>query len=119
MADQDNVRERISKAWHHHREGRASDAMKEFQTIVQQFPKDIDANYGLGLAQKNSGDVDGAIKSFKNALELIVQSKQSYEASHEQSQDPDHIKTPEEDRFMMLTRMVKQRLSELQQSARA
>lgn len=114
MAAQSNVSELISRAWNLQREGKASAAVIEFQKIVQQYPKDIDAAYGLGLAQKTSGQIEDAIRTFTNALSLINDSKQTYEASRSRSPEQENIKTPEDDRFQMLSRMVNQRLSELQ-----
>jgi tetratricopeptide (TPR) repeat protein len=113
MASQSNVSELISRAWNLQREGKASAAVTEFQKIVQQHPKDIDAAYGLGLAQKASGQVEDAIRTFTVALGLINDSKQTYESSRVRNSEQDNIKTPEDDRFQMLSRMVNQRLTEL------
>lgn len=117
MASQNNVSELVSRAWNLQREGQSSTAVTEFQKIFQQHPKDIDAAYGLGLAQKASGHVEDAIRTFQIALELIEDNKRTYEASRSRSPEQDNIKTPEDDRFQMLSRMVKQRLAELQTSS--
>jgi DNA-binding SARP family transcriptional activator len=119
MANQSNTSELVSSAWNLQREGRASAAVTEFQKLVQQHPKDIDANYGLALAQKTSGQVEDAIRTFKNTLELIEDSKKSYEASRVRNPEQDNIKTPEDDRFQMLSRMVNQRLAELQKASKS
>lgn len=111
---QNNLSESVSRAWNHQREGHADTAVAEFQKLVQQNPRDIDANYGLALAQKKVGQTEAAIKTFKNTLELIAESKKAYESSRTRSDELDMIKTPEDDRFMMLNRMVQQRLAELE-----
>ncbi len=110
---QNSLSDAISHAWNHQREGHPDAAIGEFQKILQQNPRDIDANYGLGIAQKALGQTDAAIKTFKNTLELIAESKKAYDSTRNQSGELDTIKTPEDDRFMMLNRMVQQRLSEL------
>ena len=114
MAEQDTIRDLVSKAWNYQREGKPDTAAAEFEKIVQKYPQDIDANYGLGLALKSAGQIDRAVKSFKTTLELVAESKKTYDATKDQSSDQDTIKTPEDDRFMMLSRMVNQRLAELQ-----
>ena len=119
MASQSNVSELVSRAWNLQREGKASAAVTEFQKIVQQHPKDIDAAYGLGLAQKSAGQIEDAIRTFTNALGLINDSKQMYESSRVRNPEQDNIKTPEDDRFQMLNRMVSQRLAELQKASKA
>ena len=120
MAEQDTIRDLVSKAWNYQREGKADTAAAEFEKIVQKYPQDIDANYGLGLALKSAGQVDKAMEAFKTALELVAESKKTYDATKEQqSPEQETIKTPEDDRFMMLSRMVSQRLSELQGATQA
>lgn len=114
MALQSPANELLTHAWNCQREGRSDAAITEFQKIIQQYPKDIDANYGLGLAQKAVGQNEAAIATFRVALELINQSKQAYEASRDRSAETENIKTPEDDRFQMLARMVNQRLTELE-----
>ncbi len=118
MASQSNVSDLVSRAWNLQREGRSSAAVTEFQKVVQQHPKDIDANYGLGMAQKASGQVEDAIRTFKIALELIEDNKNTYETSRVRNPEQENIKTPEDDRFQMLSRMVNQRLSELQKASK-
>lgn len=109
MSNQNNVAERVGQAWHHHREGRNDTAIAEFEAILKQNPNDIDANYGLALAQKKAGKTAAARQSFQNTLRLVEDAREVYTASRSDQ----NIKTPEDDRFMMLSRMVKQRLAEL------
>jgi tetratricopeptide (TPR) repeat protein len=112
MSNQNSVAERVGQAWHHHREGRNDAAIAEFQTILKQNPSDIDANYGLGLAQKNLGHFEAARAAFQTTLSLVEAARDAYTAERREHGDS-NIKTPEDDRFQMLSRMVKQRLSEL------
>jgi Flp pilus assembly protein TadD len=112
MSNQNSVTEHVGQAWGHHREGRNEAAVAEFQNILSQNPNDVDANYGLGLAQKAAGDVEAARTSFQTALRLVEEARETYAAAR-QEQGDSNIKTPEDDRFQMLNRMVRQRLSEL------
>ena len=114
MVNSSNVSELVSQAWHHQRNGNTDTAIAEFEKIVNQHPRDIDAIYGLGLSQKTAGQHEAALKSFKTALELVEENKNSYEATRDPSQDGENVRTPEDDRFQMLSRMVQQRLAELQ-----
>ena len=112
MATDNNVNSLVTQAWNHHREGRASAAVTEFEKIVQQTPQDVDAHYGLGLAQKAAGQTAAAINTFKRTLEIISENQKKEDA--QRNQDEDYVKTPEDDRLMMLQRMVSQRLAETQ-----
>lgn len=109
MSSQNNVAERVGQAWHHHREGRHDAAIAEFETILRQNPNDVDANYGLGLAHKAIGRAESARTAFQNALQLIQKANEDYTANRSEN----NVKTPEDDRFAMLNRMVRQRLAEL------
>lgn len=117
MATQNTATDLVSQAWNQLRTGRADAAVTEFQKIVQQYPKDIDANYGLGLAQRATHHDEAAYQTFQKTLELVEESKNTYESERVPNPETDAIKTPEDDRFMMLKRMVSQRLSELKGQA--
>lgn len=107
-----NVTDQVRQAWNLQREGRSETAVAEFQKIVQQHPNDMDANYGLGLAQKKANETEAAIQTFNKTLELIEKNRKAHEARRDPN-DLDNIRTPEDDRLQMLSRMVRQRLSEL------
>jgi len=113
MSNQNNNAERVGQAWNHHREGRNDASIAEFEAILKQNPSDIDATYGLGLAQRAAGRSQAAVESFQRALKLVEQAKDAYQATRSSSQSESNVKTPEDDRFQMLSRMVQQRLSEL------
>ena len=113
MSVQSSTSEKVGQAWRQYREGRTDAAMKEFEAILRQNPEDIDASYGLGLTQKASGQVDLAGKTFSDTLKLINVAKDQYESSRQVNFEDSNVKTPEDDRFMMLDRMVRQRLEEI------
>ena len=98
MSSQNNVAERVGQAWHHHREGRNDAAVAEFETILRQDPNDIDANYGLALAQRAAGRTEAARTAFQNTLRLVEQANQAYTATRNEPSD-NNVKTPEDDRF--------------------
>lgn len=83
----------VSQAWRYQRDGQATSAIAEFERILKQDANNIDANYGMGLAQRSAGRAEESSKYFKRALELVEASETS-------------------DRSMMLGRMLKQRLAE-------
>lgn len=114
MSNQTDLAERIGSAWQQHREGRSESAISEFETILRQNPDDIDANYGIGLAQRAAGRADAAIQSFQTALQLVNKAKTVEDNSRSSEQIESNIKTPEDDRLQMLTRMIQQRITETQ-----
>jgi tetratricopeptide (TPR) repeat protein len=114
MASQNNVSELVTQAWNHQREGRAAAAVSEFEKLVKQHPQDVDVNYGLGLSQKAAGQTAAAISTFRHTLEIIGDSMKIENANR--SVELENVKTPEDDRLMMLQRMVKQRLAEAEKS---
>ena len=97
MAKEDYA-ELLGTAWAAHRLGNQDAAITSFQQILKSSPNQIDALYGLGLAQRNIGQWEAAAASFKKCGELV---------------DNVLAENPHEDRYMMLKRMVSQRLSEM------
>lgn len=114
MMKNDNTSDRIAAGWHYYREGRPDAAINEFESHLKHSPEDVDASYGLGLAQRAAGKAEAATQTFQQTLELLTKAKAAYDASRTSDQAESNIKTPEDDRFMMLSRMIKQRLSEIQ-----
>lgn len=105
----------IGRAWRLHREGNNRTAIEEFEKILRTTPNDVDTHYGLGLALRADGQNAAAIESFTKAMEL---SQRAYDASRQLSEAEGHhgsndLETTEDDRFMMLHRMIGQRLREL------
>lgn len=118
MSAQSNpIEERIGSAWQNHREGRNDAAISAFEEILRKDPDNIDANYGIGLALKADGQMDKALTAFEKALSLTEDARTTYEKSRAQEHPDDNVKTPEDDRFMMLNRMIKQRIEESKQAA--
>jgi hypothetical protein len=99
MSQQD-LATQIGRAWRYHREGRHDDAIAEFERVLKQDRNNVDAYYGLGLAQRKAGLLEAAEASFKRALEL---------AEGERKQHGDGVS----DHSTMLVRMIRQRLAEI------
>ena len=105
----------VGNAWRLHREGNNTAAIKEFREVLKTTPTNVDAYYGLGLALRADGQAGEAIESFRKALETA---QQAYNATRQLSEVDGHpggndLTSIQDDRFMMLTRMIKQRLADL------
>lgn len=110
-----HTEERIGEAWRLHRTGNNSASITLFREIIAKTPKNIDALYGLGLALRADGHIDEAIKTFKEAASLASQGLNAVDTTsqvegHHGSND---LNTYEDDRFLMLSKMIQQRLAEL------
>jgi len=97
MANQDYA-EHLARAWALHRQGQNEAAIREFNGLLLISKDNMDALYGLGLAQRSAGDLEVAAET----LERCVGQIQAALADH-----------PNEDRYEMLEKMAKQRLAEL------
>lgn len=106
----------IGKAWALNRERRFTDAVREFENILKSAPEDVDALYGLGLALKNDHQNEAAIKIFQKVYKMTQDAAFNPQAVDVHAQghmeDTLHVQG-QNDRFLMLTRMIKQRLAEL------
>lgn len=100
---------RLGDAWNAHRQGRNSEAISGFQAIAQSAPEDIDAHYGLGLALRANGNLEDALQAFQKALALVQARSEQLRG---ESRGENQLNTADDDRMMMLTRMVNQRISE-------
>ncbi len=107
--------ERISEAWRLHREGQNESAIGIFQDVIRTAPENVDAYYGLGLAHKAAGDGDLAKDAFQTGLDYAEQALSAVQlTSHvEGHHGANDLDTNDDDRFMMLTRMLKQRLEDI------
>jgi tetratricopeptide (TPR) repeat protein len=101
----ENIDLQIGQAWLSHRQGNNEAAIDQFGRILRSSPDSIDANYGLGLANHAIGNQNAAAESFQRAL-LITDKLEA--ASQE-----------DRDRYMMLSRMIKQRLEEVKSASNA
>ena len=107
--------ERIGEAWRLHRDGNNDQAISIFKEIIKSAPENVDAHYGLGLCYKATNDMASAADAFQKALTLAqaalgaVQTASQADGHHGQND----LDTNEDDRFMMLSRMLKQRLEDV------
>lgn len=100
----------IGTAWRHEREGQAETAIAEFERVLKMDGNSIDGHYGMAMALRRAGKTEQAIASFQKALQLV---ESVHEKRFGKSTSNEHG-TIEDDRHMMLIRMIKQRLAELQ-----
>lgn len=91
----------INQAWMFQRDGKTNEAIAEFERVLKAAPDDIDALYGLGLTLRYAGKNAEAIQHFQQALKLV-------ETGHANERTDANM-----DRWLMLTRMIRQRLAEL------
>lgn len=107
--------ERVGQAWRLHRDGDNDGAIRMFDSIVAANPENVDALYGLGLAHKASGDMNAAAKAFGSALETTESALAAVKTtSHTEGNLGDNdLGTNVDDRYMMLTRMLSQRLEDV------
>jgi len=110
---------RIGEAWRMHREGRSEDAIVEFERILKDNPESVDAHYGLGLAQRTAGRQTAAKSTFEQAL-ILVDKAEAARRTHAaaEGRHDDVVGWNDErdisfDHFLMMKRMIGQRLSEL------
>ncbi len=106
----DPIAAQIGQAWRYQREGKMDAAIAEFERILRMNPDNVDANYGIGLAQRALGQYEAAIKHFEHARKLV---EADAAARRPNSGELLVANTPEDDRNMMLTRMINQRLVEI------
>ena len=111
--------ERIGQAWRLHRNHDYAAAIDMFDEVLRKTPNNIDALYGIGLAQQGKGNTASAIESFQKALDLATTSLKAVDVTsvvdgHHGTNDLD---TYEDDRYLLLQRMISQRLAELGESA--
>ena len=103
MANQDYA-EHLGRAWALHRQGQNDEAIREFNGLLQISTNNMDALYGLGLAQRSAGDIEAA----QERLNAVVGRFKRRWSDH-----------PNEDRYEMLEKMAKQRLDEAERSAKS
>ena len=117
MAPKQHVEQQIGIGWGHHRSGNNDQAISEFEQVLSLAPDSIDAYYGLGLARRDSGNTDGAIEAFQKAFQITSESleatKKVSDAKGAIVGSSNNLETSDDDRYMMMTRMIAQRLDEL------
>ena len=97
MAKNQENAEQLGRAWALHIKGQNDDAIHEFNALLQTSANNMDALYGLGLAQRSSGKIQAAQDSFQKCASAINSAL---------------AEKPREDRYQMLQRMIKQRIDE-------
>lgn len=110
-----HTEERIGEAWRLHRANDHDGAIKIFEDILERNSGNLDAHYGLGLALRSIGKTDDAVKAFQTALQLAKDALKAVDTTssvdgHVGGNDLDRY---DDDRYLMLNRMLRQRLSEL------
>lgn len=110
MAKNQAVDAQVGAAWAHQREGRPNDAIAGFEKVLETVPNAVDAYYGMGMALRSAGREADAVESFQKALEI---SQSMLQALRSQGSASNDLGSTEDDRYMMLIRMIKQRLAEL------
>lgn len=107
--------EKIGRAWRLHREGDNHGALRLFEEVLAASPDSVDAHYGMGLAYKAGGELASAADSFQQALSVTEQALSAVQlTSHAEGQHGDNdLETNFDDRYMMLTRMLKQRIEDV------
>lgn len=107
--------ERIGAAWRLHRDGKHAAAIEMYQDILKRTPSNLDALYGLGLAFRNNGDLVKARESLQKAFDIAQRALDGVASASEAEghHGANDLDTYEDDRFMMLSRMLQQRLGEL------
>ncbi len=98
MARNQDYAEQLGRAWAEHRQGQNDAAIRDFSGMLQTVTDNMDALYGMGLAQRSVGQLEAAQASFERCLTQVNEALEAH---------------PHEDRYQMLQRMTKQRLDEL------
>ncbi len=87
----------VGQAWSQHYHGKDAEALQEFQKLVERWPDHIDANFGLSLTLKTSGQKQQAAEAFQKTRSLVEA------ALTNQSED--------NSRYVMLKRIIDQHLA--------
>ncbi len=95
---QDAYGAQLGQAWGQLRQGSAKSAADAFEQIIKSAPDHLDALFGLALAHKASGQSASAQTHLEKCLALARAGRTA---------------EPTNDRFMMLERIIQQRLKEL------
>jgi tetratricopeptide (TPR) repeat protein len=113
---QTNIDAQLNTAWGYHRQGQNDVAIAEFEKALAAAPDSIDARYGIGLALRASGQEARAVEVFQKAYEAAKEALRAVRAVAEAQGvvvSGNDLSNPEDDRYMMLVRMISQRLTEL------
>ncbi len=103
-----NINTQISEGWAAHRSGNNEEALRRFEASLAVDNENIDAYYGIGLARRDLRQHNEAIAAFEQALQLT---RAKIEMSTPSGSDAGEL--PDIDRYMMLLRMLDQRIAEV------
>ncbi|MHB8627277.1 MAG: hypothetical protein ACYDBJ_15685 [Aggregatilineales bacterium] len=107
MTDQSTVNstlslaEQVKQAWKDHYQRRNEQALAAFETVSQQDPAHIDAQYGLALTLAALGQQARAAEVFTHVAQLVDAQIRQQPADDEDA------------RYVMLARMITQQLEML------
>ena len=104
-----DINSHISTGWAAHRSGNNQEALRHFESALAVDNENIDAYYGIGLAQRDLGQLNEAKAAFEQSLQIT---RSKIEMSYP-SNNTNAVDVPDIDRYMMLIRMIGQRLSEI------
>jgi tetratricopeptide (TPR) repeat protein len=107
--------ERVGEAWRLHRQGDHQGAIVLFRDILTMTPDNVDAQYGLSLALRANGNRNDAVAGFQRCLQLTRKALDAVklESKVEGHHGDNNLSTYADDRYMMLNRMIAQRLFEM------
>ena len=105
----DELSKMIGDAWELHRKGDQAGAQRLFEDVLQRDAESVDAHYGLGLVKRASGDKPGARRGFERSQTLAKTMLDGLRANR----DSNDLSTTKDDRYMMLLRMIEQRIAEV------
>ncbi len=97
MANQEYA-EHLARAWSLHRQGENEASIREFSGLLQISPDNIDALYGLGLAQRSAGQIETSEATFERCLAQVLATLEQHAG---------------EDRYEMLRVLTSQRIAEV------
>lgn len=104
----DAMYSKIGDGYAQHAKGDYAGAIRTFSDVVRADGQNVDGYYGLGMSQRASGDNAAAKASFEKAMSLSEQIL----AELRQGTTSNDLTTTRDDRYMMLIRMLQQRLAE-------
>jgi len=103
----------IADAWVNLRTGQMELALAGFDGVLMADSENLDALYGKGMVLRATGQTDAAVSIFRKVLDVSQQRLTELRAQHVGHETAIGFENPEEARFMMLGRMIRQRLAEL------
>jgi Tfp pilus assembly protein PilF len=98
MAQQGTFAQELGEAWGLLRKGSIRAALDGFEKILKTDPDHLDAHFGAALALKAEGQRSSAQSHLERCLALARAGRQA---------------EPKNDRFLMLERIIQQRITEL------